>query len=166
MQALGRAKTAGEVEGLLERLRKNETAVSSVEIDWGVGELRKEGLERRAAQLREAIRALIHNTSVIQCRLVNAGEVSNGADIGKDAGQLMVKNKTLRSLDLSGCRLGEMGIKEVAESLRYNHILRQLRLVECGATAKSLGVFRSALIEMNLTLMVLELGGVYMPAPH
>ena len=55
-------------------------------------------------------------------------------------GEVLKKNCTLRNLFLSANIFGDDGITVIAEGLKYNSILTDLHIEECGFSVKGIAV--------------------------
>ncbi len=123
MQIFDAKKTIEEkIEGNL----KNKNINGLIKIFENETELNFSGLKLKidGDDVGLITKALENNTSVIDIRF--AATVNIG-DIGaKNIGELLEKNKKIKSLELLNCNVGSTGIKHLSNGIKDNKILESI----------------------------------------
>ena len=99
--------------------------------------------------------AVRETTSLKSLDLFKCGITSHGA---KELSIALAQNSSLEKLDIgSNDRIGDEGIRHIAEALEHNKQLKELWIGKCGMTDKGAAYLASA-FSVNNTLKVLRIG--------
>ena len=103
--------------------------------------------------------ALLTNFSLTELYLRDCA-LKTSQESGQLLKQMLQRNKALRILDMSFNRsMSDAGVFFIAEGLKQNTILKELRLSECSISPEGAKFISGALIAATICLEVLNLGG-------